>query len=147
MFHQWKFSDLVRDLNYVLFSHPNPYPNSTYLPKHEFVSPNNQFYQRIWYVEHSSVNAYMVWSQKFRKSEISLDTGYHDFRLYQLRAEREGEPDDGPWHPRRGAFIWGNCKTWILIKCSEMLFRIARLVGGPSKRKLPPQPLVTLRKE
>jgi len=55
-----KFSDLVLDLNYFLFFHPNPYPNSTYLPKHEFVSPNNQFYQRIWYVEHSSVNAYMV---------------------------------------------------------------------------------------
>jgi len=46
-----KFSDLIRDLNYFSFSHPNPNPNPTYLPKHEFLSPNNQFYQRIWYVE------------------------------------------------------------------------------------------------
>jgi len=56
------------------FSHHNPYPNPTYLPKHEFLSPNNQFYQRIWYAQYYSVHAYMVWSQKFRKSEISLDT-------------------------------------------------------------------------
>jgi len=63
--------DLVLKLNYFSFSHPNP----TYLPKYKFVSPNNQFYQRIWYVEYYSVHAYMLWSQKFRKSETSLDTG------------------------------------------------------------------------
>jgi len=57
------------------FSHRNPYPNPTHLPKHEFLSANTQFYQRIWYVEYYSVHAYMVWSQKFRKPEISLDTG------------------------------------------------------------------------
>jgi len=74
-FHHWKFSDLVLDLNYFSFSHHNPYPNPTYLPKHEFLNPNNQFHQRIWYAEYYSVHAYMVWSQKFRKSEISLDTG------------------------------------------------------------------------
>jgi len=73
-FHHWKFSDLVLDLNYFSFSHHNPCRNQTYLPKHEFLIPNNQFYQRIWYVEYYSVHAYMVWSQKFRKSEISLDT-------------------------------------------------------------------------
>jgi len=28
----------------------------------------------MYYVEYYSVHAYMVWSQKFRKSEISLDT-------------------------------------------------------------------------
>jgi len=62
---------LLVDLNHFCFSHPN----QTYLPEHEFLSPNNRFYQRIWYVEYHSVHAYMVWSQKFRKSEISLDTG------------------------------------------------------------------------
>jgi len=41
----------------------------------QIASPNNQFYQRIWYVEYYSVDVYMVWNQKFRKSEISLDTG------------------------------------------------------------------------
>ena len=46
-----------------------------YLPKHEFLSPNNQFYQRIWHAEHYSVRAYMAWSHKFRKSEILFDTG------------------------------------------------------------------------
>ena len=70
-FNPWKFSDLVVDLNYFSFSHPNP----IHLPKHEFLNPNNQFYQRIWYVEDYSVQAYVVWSQKFRKSEISLDAG------------------------------------------------------------------------
>jgi len=59
-------TDLVVDLNYFPFSHPNPNPNPTHLPKHEFTSPNNQFYQHIWYVEYYSVHAYMVWSQKFR---------------------------------------------------------------------------------
>jgi len=39
------------------------------------LSLNNQFHQRIWYVEYDSVHAYLVWNQKFRKSEISLDTG------------------------------------------------------------------------
>ena len=29
----------------------------------------------MWYEEYYSVHAYMVWSQKFRKLEISLDTG------------------------------------------------------------------------
>ena len=55
-FHHSKFSDLVLDLNYFSFSHPNP----TYLPKHVFLSPNNKFYQRIWYVEYYSVHAYMI---------------------------------------------------------------------------------------
>ena len=61
-FHHWKFSDLVLDLNYISFSYHNPYPNPTYLPKHESISPNNQFYQRIWYAEYYSVHVYMVWS-------------------------------------------------------------------------------------
>jgi len=47
----------------------------THLPKHKFLSPNNHFYQRIWCVEYYSVDVYMVWSHKFRKLEISLDTG------------------------------------------------------------------------
>jgi len=65
----------VPDLNCFSFSQPNPKPNRTYLPKHDILSPNDQFYQDIWCVEHYSVHAYIVWSQKFRKSEISLDTG------------------------------------------------------------------------
>jgi len=72
-FNYWKFSDLVVDLNYFSFFHPNP--NPTYSPEHEFLSPDNQFYQRIWHVEYYSVHASRVWSQKFRMSEISLDTG------------------------------------------------------------------------
>jgi len=36
------------------FSHPRP----THLPKHEFLSPNNQFYQRIWYVRVTQKDAY-----------------------------------------------------------------------------------------
>jgi len=39
---------------------PNPYPNPAYVPKHEFLSPYNQFYQRLWYVEYYSVHACLV---------------------------------------------------------------------------------------
>jgi len=70
-FNHGKFSDLLVDLKYFSFS----YPNSTHLAKHEFVSPNNQFYQRMWHEEYYSVHAYMVWIQKFRLAEISLGTG------------------------------------------------------------------------
>jgi len=52
--------DLVVDLNYVSFSLPKSKPNPTHLPKHEFLNPNNQFYQRIRYVEHYSVHAHKV---------------------------------------------------------------------------------------
>jgi len=72
-FNHWKFLVLVLDFNYFSFSHPNPNPNPTHLPKHESLSHNHQFSQRIWYVEYWSVHAHMAWSQKFRKSEISLD--------------------------------------------------------------------------
>jgi len=33
--------------NYSSFSHSNPNPNPTHLPKHETLSPNHQFSQRI----------------------------------------------------------------------------------------------------
>ena len=56
--------DLILDLNYFSFFHPNP----THLPKHQTIalSPNHQFSQRIWYVEYYSVHVHMAWSQKFR---------------------------------------------------------------------------------
>ena len=40
--------------------------NPTLLPKHQTLSPNHQFAQRILYVECCSVYAHMAWSQKFR---------------------------------------------------------------------------------
>jgi len=73
--NHWKFSDFVIDHNYFYFFQPNPNPNPTHLTKQDFPSPNDQFYQRIWYVEHYSGHGHVVWIQKFRKSEISLDTG------------------------------------------------------------------------
>ena len=80
-FKHWKFSDLVIDLNYFSFSHPNP----THLPKHKSLSPNNQFYHRVSSVKYYSVHAYMVWSPKFRKSEILLDTGSGSNLKYWFR--------------------------------------------------------------
>jgi len=68
-FNHWKFSDLDVDLNYFSFCHPNPNPNTTHLLKHEFLSLNNQFDKRIWYVECYSVHACGA------KSEILLHTG------------------------------------------------------------------------
>ena len=59
-FNHGKFSDLVIDLKYFTFSYRNRNPNPKHLPKHEFLSPNNQFYQRIWYVEYYSVYACVV---------------------------------------------------------------------------------------
>jgi len=62
----WQVSDFAFDLNYFSFSQPNPNPNPTHSPKHESLSPNHQFSQRIWYIEYYSVHVYMAWSQKFR---------------------------------------------------------------------------------
>jgi len=95
--HHWKLSGLVLDLNYFSFSHHNPCRNPTNLPKHEFLNPNDQFYQRIWYVEYYSVHAYMVWSQKFRKSEISFETGSGTERKTQNPAGVDsGNADPAP---------------------------------------------------
>jgi len=63
----------VLDLNYISFS--NPTPNPTHSPKHKTLSRNHQFYLRIRYVEYYFMHVHMAWSQKFHKSEISLDTG------------------------------------------------------------------------
>jgi len=69
--------DLVLDLNYFSFPHPNPNPNPTHLLKHESPSPNNQFSQRIWYVEYYSVHKYMAWSQRnftWHRSRLRQDS-------------------------------------------------------------------------
>jgi len=71
----------------IFFFSLNPNPNPTHLPKHESLSPNHQFSQRTWYVEYYSVHAHLVWSQKFRKSAISLDIGlywYDKSRVFSL---------------------------------------------------------------
>ena len=70
-YNHWKISDLVLDLNYFYFSNPNP----KHLPEPQTLSTNHQFFKPIWYVEYYSMQVHMVWSQKFRKSEISLDNG------------------------------------------------------------------------
>ena len=61
--------DLVLDLNYFYFSKPNPNPK--HLPKHQTLSPNHKFSQRIWNVEYYSVHAHMAWSQKFCLTPVS----------------------------------------------------------------------------
>jgi len=47
-----KIFGIVIDLNYFSFSHPIPNASPTHLHKHEFLSPDNQFYQRIWCVHY-----------------------------------------------------------------------------------------------
>ena len=54
-YNQRKILDLVLDLNYFSFSNLNP----THLLKHQTLSPNHQFSQRICYVEYYSVYAHM----------------------------------------------------------------------------------------
>jgi len=61
-YNHWKILDLVLDLNYFSFSNPK----LTHVPKHQTLSPNHHFSQRIWYVEYCSVHAHMAWGQKFR---------------------------------------------------------------------------------
>jgi len=58
------------DFNYFSFSNCNINPNATHLAKHQILSPNHQFSQRIWYVECYSVHAHMAWSQKFRLTPV-----------------------------------------------------------------------------
>jgi len=106
-FHHWKLSDLVVDLNYFSFPHHNPNPNLTHLPKHEFLRPNNQFYQRIWYVEYYSVHVYVVWSQKFSltpacRLDIFQDNEFVTGYGYPKTAFKR-EPDTDPGI--RNAFI------------------------------------------
>jgi len=74
-FNHWKYFGRICWPKLFFFFSPKPNPIPTHLLKHESLSPNNKFCQRIWYVECYSVHAYMEWSQKFRKSDISLDTG------------------------------------------------------------------------
>ena len=45
--NQWKILDLILDFNYFSFSNCNINPNLTRLPKHQTLSPNHQFSQRI----------------------------------------------------------------------------------------------------
>ena len=68
--NNWKILDLVWDLNYFSFSNCNISPNPTHLPKHQILSPNHQFSQRIWYAECCSVHAHMAWSQIFRLTPV-----------------------------------------------------------------------------
>ena len=51
---------LILDFNYFSFYNCNINPNPTHLPKHQILSPNHQFSQRILYVECCSVNAHMA---------------------------------------------------------------------------------------
>ena len=46
-YNQCKILDLILDFNYVSFSNCNINPNPKHLPKHQILSPNHQFSQRI----------------------------------------------------------------------------------------------------
>ena len=53
------------------FSNCNINPNPTHLPKHQILSLNHQFSQRIWYVECcSDVDAHMAWTQEFSLTAV-----------------------------------------------------------------------------
>ena len=62
--------DIILDFNYFSFSNCNINPDPTHLLKHQILSPNHQFSERIWYVECCSVHAHMAWSQKFRMTPV-----------------------------------------------------------------------------
>jgi len=49
----------VKNIGLTL-SNCNISPNQTHLAKHQILSPNHQFSQRIWYVECCSVHAHMA---------------------------------------------------------------------------------------
>ena len=57
-YNHWKTLGLFLNLDFFSFS--NPIPNPTHLPKHQTLSPNHQFSQRIWYVEYYSAHAHMA---------------------------------------------------------------------------------------
>jgi len=51
------------DLNYVFFCKPKINPNPTDLSKHQTLTRNHQFSQRILCVKYYSVHAHMAWNQ------------------------------------------------------------------------------------
>jgi len=53
--------DLILDFKYFSSSNCNIHPNPTHLPKHQVLSPNHQFSQRIWYVE--CYSGYALWRE------------------------------------------------------------------------------------
>ena len=66
--NQWKILDLILEFYNFSFSSCNIIPNPTHLLKHQTLSPNYQFSQRILYVECCS--ARMAWSQKLRLTVV-----------------------------------------------------------------------------
>jgi len=52
--------DLVFNLNFFSFSGPHPNHNPTHLRKHEALSPNHQFSERMLCVKYSSAHVYMI---------------------------------------------------------------------------------------
>jgi len=71
-YNHWNILDLVFDLNYFSFSNPNINPNPTHLTKPWALIIS---FLRVFYMSNITVHVHMAWSQKFRKSDISLDTG------------------------------------------------------------------------
>jgi len=59
-YNHWKILELVLDLNYFSFFNPVTNPNPTHLARHQTLSLNHQFSQRIWYVEYYFVHAHMA---------------------------------------------------------------------------------------
>ena len=62
-YDHWKILDFILDFNSFYFPNCNINPNPTHLPKHQPLSPNHQFYQRIWYIECCSVHAQPIWHE------------------------------------------------------------------------------------
>jgi len=123
-YNHWKISELDLDFNYFSFSNRNL--NQTHLTKHQTLSPNHQFSQRIWYVEHHSVHAHMAWSQKFRKSEISLDTGTKTVIstiLFVCTTTTWISPHNANTPPHRDIKLWAREATcWTVVALhSKML--------------------------
>ena len=122
--------DFFLDLSYFYFSNPNTNPNLTHSPKHWTLSPNHQFFQRIWYGEHHSVHTHMAWSQKFRLTPGAISPRYARVQGPSLRGDMS-PPTFGPgghyiFCPPQYFVIKNNvveqicnCRNWIVIPVSS----------------------------
>jgi len=74
---------------------------------------------RVWYVEYYSAHAHIAWSQKFRKSEISLDSNPNPNKLVTVRIRIQSNSSPVQWSSLAG--------TSLGTKWTPLMFRYKKL--------------------
>jgi len=80
---------LLTSIIFFSYPNPNPNPNPTHLPKHEFLSSDNQFYQRIWLFGMYIVALCMrTWCEvrNFASQKFRLTPGPRIFQFWESKS-------------------------------------------------------------